>query len=466
MNNDKYYIKPHIYSVIRFISRFAFLLIIPAFQIAVFKEIKTLQSILTLLGCAIIIIYAFIRRKSEFFLADKDRILINRGVTIKSQKLIKNEKISTLNIKRGLIGGAIFGAAEVFLDVPSTFRDVKTTFYMGAKKAYEIFCEKANVIYSSEFKKIFLSAILWSNSITGFLTLIPLMNNADRLFGEALTSKIYNGISVTEYLIYAGISPAAAVVSNIIIICFFISLAIQINEYFGFKLSEDSNGLMYISRGLFKRNVFIFKPEAVNAICIRQNMYMLPFNLCCSFIETVSSNKIKGDMSLLIPPEKAKVNYEIISQIFKGFNNVCSKKITPPRDAMAAYKYPVFAVAFLISATAVVFSDAGVFGEIIYILLCFILILILLRAVFVIISFKRVSVKINNDYISTLTIKNFYTEENYIPHKKVQKTEISQNIFQRRLNRCNLKIYVFSEKKRCICIKHLPCKEITEILGF
>lgn len=463
--NDKYYIKPHIYSVIGFISRFAFLLIIPALQLVMFKEIKTVQSLLTVLGCAAIITYAFIRKKSEFFLADKDRILINKGVIIKSQKLIKNEKISTLNIKRGLIGGAIFGAAEVFLDVPSTFRDIKTSFYMSAKKAYEIFCEKADVIYRSEFKKIFLSAILWSNSITGFLTLVPLMNNADKLLGEDLASALYNGISVTEYLIYAGISPAAAVVSNVIIICFLISLSIQINEYFGFNLSEDDSGLMYINRGLFKRNVFIFKPEAVNAICIKQNMYMLPFNLCCSFIETVSSNKIKGDMSLLIPPEKANVNYKIISRIFKGFNNVCNKKITPPKDAMAAYKYPVFAAAFLISATAVVFSRAGVYGEIIYILLCFIFILILLRAVFVIISFKKISVKVNNDYICTVTIKHFYTEENHIPCKKVQKTEIVQNIFQRRINRCNLKIYVFSEKKRCICVKHLPYKEVTEILG-
>ena len=157
--NDKYYIKPHIYSIIGFISRFAFLLIIPALQFVIFREIKTVHSILTVLGCAIVIIYAFIRRKSEFFLADKDRILINKGVIIKSQKFIKNENISTLNIKRGLISGGIFAAAEVFLDVPSTFRDIKTSFYMSVKKAYEIFCEKAAVIYRSEFKKVFLSAI-------------------------------------------------------------------------------------------------------------------------------------------------------------------------------------------------------------------------------------------------------------------------------------------------------------------
>ena len=194
-------------------------------------------------------------------------------------------------------------------------------------------------------------------------------------------------------------------------------------------------------------------------------MYMMPFNLCCSFIETVSSNKIKGDMSLLIPPEKAKVNYKIISQIFKDFNNSYNKKTAPPRDAMAAYKYPLFAAAFFISVAAVVFSRAGIYGEIIYILLCFFLALILLRAVFVIISFKKIAVKVNNDYICTVTIKNFFTEENYIPRKKVQKTEINQNIFQRKLNRCNLKIYVFSEKKKCICVKHLPYKQIKETLG-
>ena len=338
--NSKYYIKSHIFTVISYISRFAFLLIIPSFQLVIFKKIETAQSFFTVILCVTIIIYSLIRRKKEFFIIDKNYTLINRGVMIRTQKMINNQKISTLNIRRGLIGGGLFGAAEVFLDVPSTFRDIKTSLYINADKALKIFCEKTTVLYSSHFKKILLSAALWSNSVSGLLTLIPLINNADKLLGKGAANVLYSGISVTEYLIYAGISPAAAIAANIIIICFFISFAAKINEYYGFSLSADDNGSVYVKRGYLKRNIFIFKPEAVNMICIRQNMYMMPFNLRCSFADTVSSNKIKGDMSLLVPPEKEGLNYYIISRIFKGFNENYSKKITPFAGALTAYKYP------------------------------------------------------------------------------------------------------------------------------
>ncbi|MDD5923677.1 MAG: PH domain-containing protein [Clostridia bacterium] len=456
MNKKK---RVHPYTSVIYLKKFLFFIIVPAVQTLIFRKINNVYSILNLIFCLVVVLYAVIRAYFESCSIYGDTISITRGLIVRTNIQLPISSVDSITIHKGLISGKLFGVRRFFADVPSLSRKMNTAVYVShgrAKEIVECLAKKDNKkkIYTAKKYKTLFMAVLWSNSLTGFLILMPFMNNINKLFGGNPINEIYEDISITKYLIYIGFPPVAATVTNILLICWVFSVVLHLGRYLIFNV-EKNESLIYINRGFFSRATFITGKESVNAVTIKQNISMIPFNIYSAYIHTISTEKTKGDKSLLISPERRKNTMSIIGEIMNYDAFSGKGKVRPPRSARAAYIYFPFCI---MSADALLAMTLIYFGtdiKLIFIISIFTMPVILIWIVFRLMAFGRASFSYGDEGITLTNYNGFSFNENLIPLKKLQKLDITQSIFQKINGRCNIIVYVYSENNMKLKIKQI-----------
>ncbi len=449
----------HPYTSAIYLKKFLFFIIVPAVQTLIFRKINNVYSILNLIFCLVVILYAVIRAYFESCSIYDDTISITRGLIVRTSIQLPISSIDSITIYKGLFSGKLFGVCRFFADVPSLSRKMNTAVYVShgrAKEIVECLAKKDNKvkIYSAKKFKTLFMAVLWSNSLTGFLILMPFMSNINKLFGENSLNEIYEDISITKYLIYIGFPPVAATVTNILLICWGFSVVLHLGRYLIFNV-EKNESLIYINRGFFSRATFITGEESVNAISIRQNISMMPFRLYSAYIHTISTEKTKGDKSLLISPERRKNTMGIITRIMNYDAFSGKGKVKPPSSAQASYIYFPFCIMSVGALLAFTLIYFGADTKLIFIFFIFTMPVILVWIVFRLIAFGKVSFSYGDEGITITNYTGLSFNENLIPLKKLQKLEITQSIFQKINGRCNIVAYLYSENNMRLKIKQI-----------
>lgn len=466
------YLKVHPYTVFVYLSKFIFLLIIPVLQVIFFKHFDffniTKQFGFNILFSIIIIVYAILRYKSEGYALYGKSLHIKKGLIFRKRKNISVDKIDSITLQKSFIPGNLFDVCRFFADIPSLTKVTDTAVYINYKRALRIIGKLTGsvrrvCVYKAKSIKILFMATLWSNSITGFLILMPFTQNVGQILGDKFASQVYESINLTEYLIYVGLPPAAAALTNIILVCWIFSIIVQLNRYLRFSVDKGDN-LIFIKRGFLNRITFITAYESINAITFKQSIYMMLVKLYSTYIHTISTEKTKGDKSLLISPEKRKTMIETLGIILPDLNLKFKDGVKPYKFSIRSYLYfPIFILSLdIIPITFLFYTDE--YKSIIYLYMVFSSLFILLWFVFRIIAFFKSELSINEQSIKAVTFSKLTVSENYIPLNKLQKITIRQSVFQKFVGNCHVYIYTFSENMLHFTVKHLPLKKVQHLL--
>lgn len=468
---NKIYNKVHPYTIIEYLSKFMFLIIIPVVQRLLFKPQVFEERLYTLsIDIFIVIalvIYSIVEYKAIRYSINSRQICIKRGIIIKRKSVIPIDSIHSIMIKN-LIIPSILGAIKLKINVPSgkgLHADINLTVRKKdvEKSVNSIFPQdKLSVLYKASQTKILLMALSWSNAATGLLIASPFINKMGSILGQEISTRIYSTIDITVNLVYIGVPPVAAAVGYIFFAGWVVSFCVQALRYSNFKLKKFEDGII-ISRGLISTSTMIIDIDSINSISIKQTLLMRIFKLYSAYINAIGSGSDKGDKSMLIAATSKESALGLLNKIF-SVDFESDKKINPPKQALKGYVLmPVLGLG-LVVILSFMFANLG--GYIKLIILADLLSLIIIGWWLAVrlIAYKISSVSVHGDTVLLNSYKRLSLIHTSIKLDKIQKIRVTQNPTQRLSDLCNMKIYIYSNRHEYFIIRRIPYSSVENIV--
>ncbi len=389
-----------------------------------------------------------------------ERTYIRKGIFFRSRFNIPYDRLQSVIIQSSPFT-ALFSAVKVQLNTPATkAKKGDADFYLSKTNAKQLIGEIYDDIgfirrhYRAGNAKIFFMAAIWSNPVSGLLIISPFINNTGKVVGEELQNQLIESFDLSKYLVYIGVPPTAAFIAYILIFCYAVSVCADFVRNANFTCTSYQNGLV-IKRGIIKHTLFFTNRTKLNAITLNQSIFMMPFRLHSAYIYTVGSGKAKGDRSLLIAAEKKNSVKHLLSLLFEDLDLNFPFTIKPVRKALGAYlRLPVFLLTVEM-ALCLSLLKLNIFRSITAAFMFFSVPTLIVWCFFRANAFSKSALSLNDRYVYLRSYRRITLKSTIIPIGKIQLCVKRVNFFQSRTKTCNIKIYIYGEKRTFVEIKHL-----------
>ncbi len=458
--------KTHPYTLLQYLSKFSFLIIIPVLQQIIINP-KKLWEIISSLGINIITIFLIL-----FFSINKynsikyknldSHLYFSKGFIVKSISIIPYKNIHSISSTQTMIP-YFFGSINLKLYTPSKNElNADINLNLSKKKLNSIINNiasksKSKSIYYADNFKILLMSAFWSNSATGLLILAPFINKLGYIIGDEAQQRLYSTVNLSLQLVAIGIPPLAAITAYLLLIGWFISLIVQFFRYSGFKVNILNNNYILITRGIINNYKRILSVKNINAISTKQGLLMKIFKIQNLYINAIGNHKEKGNKNLLIAFENKNNFNNILTKIFdnKFSEKNLKNQIKPEKNALMSFiLFPLITLNISVISFIIFFLKKYI-NDIILLIFIFIIPLIFWWLLFKIFAYKTSGINLFTTFLEINGYKRFSLISSKVSINKIQSIKITQNFIQQLYNRAHVKIYIYSKQKYFLKVKIL-----------
>lgn len=447
------------------------LLLIPVIQQILFQPQGIFELISTMGINALYIIslisYSVASYRCYTYSVTTQSIRIKNGFFVKKYFNVPFEKIQTINFHKNIIAW-FCGALKVSFDTPAGLSKVyDISLYLSKKNTKYIRKKieannKPKYIYRSGNFRILLMSAFWSNPAAGLLFAAPFISKMGNIVGQEITDILYNSMDFFWKTVAFNISPAATTVANVLIFGWTVAVLAQFFRYGRFE-SYRQGDYIVVSRGIINKNISFTRADRIAAVTINQSLLMHILNLYSSGIFTIGAGKLKGDKSLIIAAEKKDKLYRSLKSTVH-FSAKEKKVIYPQKNVIFSYIcIPVYITVGVI--LLIMIADYfTVINELFKIIMVFAVIPLLWWIVFRLFSYRYSHLAVNENYLIVCGYKIWTLKKYIIPFDKIQYISIKQNIFQRRKGMCDIKVYLYFEKRAFHIVRHISKNKAEDLI--
>lgn len=462
----------HFYTVLEYLSRFSFILIIPLIQQIIFLSYNIIEIVRTL-SVNIVVVISLIslcvfEYRSHLYRAGKGYFYLKKGIFIKKTLLMPYRCIHSIEIKRNLIR-SFFGAARLSLDTPSRQKsstDIKLTLSYKALEntVKSIFpLKELSLIYKAKKFKIFMTCISWSNPATSLLLSVPFINKMGKILSSEISDRIYSTVNIGIKFLAVGIPPLAAGLAYLILFGWMMGFFVQLVRYYNFKLFKNNDDII-IKRGFINKTEQIINITNINAISVKQTLIMKILKLYTTYINIIGIGKEKGEQRMLIAASSKKELNLYLGNLL-SLELVSKKDVFPPKKAFLSYiRTPLIFIFILFIGFFILFLFFSVYIKVAMFLTMFIFIFLLWWLAIRILGYKSSGISIYKGSILVSGYRHLSLITSIISLKKVQFISIKQNPFQYFSGLATVKVYFFSEQADYFKVKQIPLKDIEKLV--
>ncbi len=473
MKNNNNKDKINIYTIFANIPVFVYLLPFPILQNYFFDPQSFFEHIASSLLSLVVFITASILSAADYrtkrYSVHPEYTHINEGIFFQSKFCIPYSRLQSV-IMRSSPLPMMFNAVKVQLNTAATkAKKGDAVLYLSRKNAKRLISEIYDDLgcmsahYRASNIKIFFMAAIWSNPVSGFLILSPLVNNTGKIIGEQLRDDLIANFDFSRYFIYPGINPTAAFAAYFLLVCYSVSVITDFFRTANFTCTAYQNGIV-IKRGVIKKTFFFTHPGKLNAVNLSQSIFMIPFSLFSAYIYTTGSGKAKGDRSLLIAARRKNNLKLLLKKILPDLDFNFYLTIKPIYRAFKTYLiFPSLLLILDISSYFLLLNMRFSIHLIQYYLIITIPIIFIIF-VFRIKAFDNTAISINDKFVYVSTFRRVTLKSTLIPINKIQLCVKRRSFFQRCSNACNIRIYIYGEKRTFVEIKHLANHEAAMLI--
>lgn len=394
-------------------------------------------------------------------------IYLERGVLIKRKCTIPFENVSTVTVERNVFA-AISGAARISVDTPagmSKKRDI--SLYMRRNKVKFLINKmlnglKTTFLYTADNFRMVLMSALWSNPMTGLLLLAPLIQKTGNILGKEFNSIVIQSVDFRTDLVSVGITPAAATIANILVLGWAVAMMFQFFRYARFSSSRIGNYIA-ITRGIGNKNERYTKIHEVSALTISRTLSMAMLKLRSAGIFAVGSGKDKGDKSLIAIAANDRELGSAIKGIV-GFDTHYRRRLRPEKSRILSYIMIPLIVTAAVLALVSLLIFVPILDDLYFTALWISLAPLAWWIAFRVYAFYNSSIGYNKTCAMFCGYRKLSLVEYVIPYQHIQFVEIRQNLFQQHSGFCNVRVYLYYEKKAIHTVKHLRLADAEEIV--
>ncbi len=399
-----------------------------------------------------------------------DCTYIQKGFPIRSRFCIPYNRLQSVIIQTSPLT-RLFSAVKIQLNTPATkAKKGDAVFYLSREHAQKLISEIYDDIgyiaryYKAHNSRIFFMSAIWSNPVSGLLIIAPFIRNVGKIAGENLRDELIESFDLSAYLIYIGLPPTTAIIAYFLLFFYIVSVFSNFIRNSNFTCTSYQNGIV-IKRGAIKRTLFLTNQSKLNSITISQSLIMLPSRLYSAYIHTVGSGKTKGDKSLLIAAEKKESVKHLLTQLFTNLDLHFNYMIRPVRRAVKSYLRLPFILLVCDIFISILIQSLNFYNGITFTFMIFSIPWLSVWCVFRIIAFYKTAVSFNGKYVYVRSYRKLTFTATIIPIKKVQLCVIRRNIFQKIAKTCNIRIYIYGEKRTYVEVKHIGNENVEKLLA-
>lgn len=473
------YNKTHPFTILEHLYKFSFLFIIPLLQQLIIRPRKIMEIInifgLNILFILIIFAYTIREYTAINYHSSKYSFYISHGIIVKKRACIPYKNIHSIVVSQNIIP-ALFGAIKLKLNTPSKKKkkpDISLNLSQkNLNKILKSIYSKSlcKSVYKANTFKIILMSAFWSNSATGLLILALFINKLGSLIGEQAKNQIYSTVDISLQLIAFGVPPFAATLANILLTGWIISFLVQFLRYKGFGVFKFDNNLL-INRGFINSYSKILNIKDINAISIKQSLFMKILKLESTYISAVGNKKEKDDKNMLIACATKKdvriALYNIFSDnLFKSLNKNKIYKdypldsIFPGKSTIKSFTFVPTSILFIVLLLSILLFSNSNYKQFILLFFIFAIPIIIWWITLRLLAYKHSCATLYSDSLVIKGYKQLSLLSTHISLKKIQSINITQNLLQKKFKRANLKVYIFSEQTEYFIVKHLNLTDV------
>ncbi len=470
--------KPHYINILQNIEKYVLLLIFPTIRgLVLYKQdfytwIKgTWFDIIIIL---IIFYIGYIRWNKTKYYINNQRIIIEKGVFVKSRKFILFKDICSSSIEIPFYFKPI-NAVKVFADT-NAGKHKKKDIYLTLKKQDAIYImskisknSKKNIdvkrTYSPRFFYIAIISFFSSNSINGVIFISTLILQSQKILGKDFKDKLLSQITSISETVLLDLSYIPKIIIYIIAIGWAISFILNIIRYKGFCVNRYNKNINIKSGSIVERN-YLIDTNKINYIEIKQSIITKFFGLISIFINISGYGKDNNSSAILIPSTIEDEAFRNLSILLPEFD-IAPKQIKPDKKTFKRFIIPPISTILcgVIGLILLLYLFPNFKNSIFFIGIMFQIPCIWWLIVKIISFFHTGIGKINKETYTFYRTFAFGIYTNSINYKKITKITIKQSIFQKSEGICNVCISKYSESKKIITIPNLNTDEVYKIFN-
>ncbi len=324
--------------------------------------------------------------------------------------------------------------------------------------------------FRPKWYKILLFSFVFSSSLSGAIYLIALIYNAGNIVTDLISqdfSQLYelaNNVSenVSQKTL-VDLPTEAVVLLGTVGGTWLLSFFSNLFRYADFVMKKD-NHIMRILSGLFTKRVFHIMPSKINYLDLRQSFITKLFRVSSLNISCSGYESSKVHLPVLLPVLTKNEANQVLEML--GFNKyLVKRKVKPERVTLFSYTWKPLAIAaaiFVVSRIVLNFFP-GLSDIMLYVVIVLEVPFIWL-AIVKFYAHMTTGITVEDDFCC-IRYSRFYAFHTILADKnKLVKIQISQDIFDKRVDRCRIDFYFDSEVSKAHKVKGISVSNAQKIM--
>ena len=459
----------HPYEILTGFKSFAFF-IVPILIQHAFSDFQNIlaalsTSILNLTLAISLVLYVIFIYLNKIWNLSSSAFFLKSGILFKSKLYLNTRDIHSITIFKGVFM-SLFRVCNININPSGTERFSLKNLYLSNKVSRKLLKNIFNdnyyhTKYKTDFIKIFIMCISWSNPATGVFIVIPLLKKVVKILGVELSKKVYSTVDVSKNLIDIGIPPVTSSIIIITVIVMIISISNQFLKHSRLSIFINPQSIC-IKKGLLSRSQKIIKKDYISSVSFRQTLLTKFLKIQAVYIHSVRDGHSKSETDFIAAYPSEKDRFLLISKIMK-INDTVSFTIRPDSKSLKSFLlFPLIFISILLLTTFIKFE--GLYSELFITLIVILWIYAVWWFVIKFYAYKISNLSFQHGILCIGGYRKFSLVNSFIPITKIQNIVIKQNPFQYVFKKCNVYIYPYYNYKEYFLVKHLKYSDVEKFV--
>ncbi len=407
---------------------------------------------------ALIIWLAVFRWRNIRYEIKENGIFVKSGIVVRNEFLVPFKAASCVSAKRSVFLRP-FRAVTLSLDSDSHSvsnkrggADVELIVPMeDYKKLYNSVPDDSSsmkITYHASKGNLFFFSLVFSSTLSGVIFVGTLFIQGGRIVGNELEEMFFNAVSDVTHIVQTiikGVTPFAVALTLVIAVGWGFSFVSNLLRHMDFRIKRHGENI-FVENGFFTKRRYYINYSRINCADLRQNLLMkicrvMSVHVSCTgygkekngipvFVPITTKNRVMDSMRLILP------KFTVSNISVKTKKSYIAAFIWVPVILAAALPFAAWAMRTLFPRWDSVINFLLVMGEIP---------LIYLLIVKIFAAFTT-GIGIGDEMVTLKYCSMYQFHTIVVPKDKIVYVRLSQTIFQRGTNVCNVYVYTRGER--------------------
>lgn len=413
------------------------------------------EAVLAAVG---LILYWVVRRRRRYYTLTPRSIRLERGILLRQTVCIPLVHITTLTIERPL-WMRIVGAARISVDTDGGTRWAADARLTVPNRHGRLFLPDSNgVLWRPRALRLWLLAVLSSDSFGGVVLLAAILRQSSILLGEGIQKTVLDNLEAAAAMLSA--IPRTAALLILVLLCGWLAGALRhLLRHLPFGVCRGTQTVT-VYAGWLTRRIHCCGVEAIHYADIRQTLTACLFQRHTVYIGCTGYGKDKNTLAILLPPGTEEQIREETERMLPHLTPIPTV-LRPCRGALWRYcRLPLC----LLAALPLLGIGGGMlfplWGDLIrYLALMGAFPCLWLLAVRIIARY-RAGVGYADGRYTLCYARRLTLHLVTLPRHRVAALRVRQSLWQKRRGYCDLTLYSYHEARRPHRVRHLSIQDV------